>query len=347
MLHPAPSSPAPQAAAAVRSLSRDASLDGVRGVAIAMVVAIHTFGYVKLPDGPIADLLALLVRTVAVPMFFLVDGFLFARAQRTGRAFDAGLYVRRSARRLLLPWLVFSLLYLVLRWVYELVAPTDVQLLTGRGPAAWIETLLLGRASEQLYFLPSLFAIRLLAAPIRALAFRGAVARWLAFVAAACGAGFLMGSYRSLLPLPGYDPILHALWGLPFYLLGVAATDLWRRGPVPAIAAAAALVAARLGWPKVAWATEYAYLAALFLLFASFDITPAWLAAVGRRTMAIYLLHAPIVLRAVSLACERVVHDDPFLRFGLVWAGSFAISLLLALLLERSALGRLVLGEQR
>jgi hypothetical protein len=58
-----------------------------------------------------------------------------------------------------------------------------------------------------------------------------------------------MGAYRSLLPLPGYDPILYALWGLPFYLLGVAATDLWRRGPVPSIAAAAALVAARLDWP--------------------------------------------------------------------------------------------------
>ena len=210
------------------------------------------------------------------------------------------------------------------------------------------EALLLGRASEQLYFLPSLFAIRLLAAPIRALvAFECAVARWLVFVAAACGAAYLMSAYHSLLPLPGHDPILYALWGLPFYLLGVAATDLWRRGPLPPIVAAAALVAARLGWPKISWATQYAYLAALFLLFASSDVTPAWLAAIGRRTLAIYLLHAPVVMRAVSLAGERVVDDDPFLRFGLVWAGSFAISLVLALLLERSALGRLVLGAPR
>jgi hypothetical protein len=39
-----------------------------------------------------------------------------------------------------------------------------------------------------------------------------------------------------------------------------------------------------------------------------------------------------------------VVHDDQFLRFGFVWAGGFAISLVLVLLLERSVLGRLVLG---
>ena len=312
-----------------------------------MVVAIHTFGYVRLPDGPTADLLSLLVRTVAVPMFFLVDGFLFARGQQTSQAFDARLYVRRSARRLLLPWLVFSLLYLLLRWAYERLAHTDTQLLAGQGPAAWLEVLLLGRASEQLYFLPSLFAIRLLAAPMRALARRGGIARWLTFLAVACGAGVLVPAYRSALPLPGYDPILYALWGLPFYLLGVAATGIGRRGPVALFTATAALLAARLGWPHLAWATQYAYLAALFLFFVCFDVTPAWLAAVGRRTLAIYLLHAPVIMRAVSLVGERVAPDHPFVRFGFVWAGSFAIALALALLMERSALGRLVLGAER
>lgn len=325
--------------------TREAALDGVRAVAIGMVVAIHTFGYVELADGPIASLLSGIVRPVAVPTFFLVDGFLFARAQHSGQRFDTGRHLRRSARRLLLPWLVFSALYLVLRWVYELATPTDVRLLAGRGLLAWVESLLLSRASEQLYFLPALFAIRLLAAPIHRLARQGSAARWFAFLASALLAGPLAGAWRSWLPLPGYDPIAYALWGLPFYLLGVAALDLWDRGPAPALAAAAALAIARVAWPEAAWATQYTYLLALFLLFAGVDLTPHWLAAIGRRTLPIYLLHAPVVLRVVSLLAERPLSGSPVLRFALVWAASFAISLALAWLLERTRIGRTVLGE--
>ena len=53
-------------------------LDAIRTVAVFMVVAIHTMGYVPI-EGAQHAIISFLVHTVAVPVFFLVDGIIFAK----------------------------------------------------------------------------------------------------------------------------------------------------------------------------------------------------------------------------------------------------------------------------
>ena len=54
-------------------------LDSLRAVAIVMIVGIHTLGYcVSLPPDQ-KEILSFIVSEVSVPVFFLVDGYLFAR----------------------------------------------------------------------------------------------------------------------------------------------------------------------------------------------------------------------------------------------------------------------------
>ena len=53
---------------------RIAFLDGLRGVAIAMVVATHAMAYAGVDDSIVA-FLSFWVQSIAVPPFFLVDGF--------------------------------------------------------------------------------------------------------------------------------------------------------------------------------------------------------------------------------------------------------------------------------
>ena len=94
--------------------------------------------------------------------------------------------------------------------------------------------------------------------------------------------------------------------------------------------------------PDAFWATQYAYLALAFAAFTSLPITPAWLAAIGRRTMGIYLLHQPLVLfLAVKIFAPLVA--DPFALYALAWAASAGFGLLGTLLVERFALGRFLL----
>jgi peptidoglycan/LPS O-acetylase OafA/YrhL len=57
---------------------RIAFLDDLRLIGIVMVVGVHALGRANL-DQPIEEWFRFVVTTIAVPIFFLVDGFLFAR----------------------------------------------------------------------------------------------------------------------------------------------------------------------------------------------------------------------------------------------------------------------------
>jgi len=56
---------------------------------------------------------------IAVPLFFLVDGFLFSRKWATRDDFDFKDYVVKSVSRLLVPWAIFTLLYAICRLALE------------------------------------------------------------------------------------------------------------------------------------------------------------------------------------------------------------------------------------
>jgi len=320
-------------------------VDAYRGFAIVMVVGIHAAAYSDLAEHRLGPAILRFVATIGVPAFFLADGYLFALARRREPGFAALPFLRRSARRLLLPWLVFTVLYGLAQAIAERVGLAGHPILEGATPSR-ILLLAYGSAfSLQLYFLLSLFLVRSLAG----VWCRLAIAPWQAVVAVWAGYALLQIAWlgpalSARIHTPGLDPVVHAFWGLQFYLAGMAcaASDGAIRRRAPVLLAAAAVLAAgllALG-PDDSHLFQYTYLFGAFLVFLiSARLTRA-LRGVGRHTMGIYLLHQKL-FSLVSVA----LFASPLARFGLDVAGAFLTAWGLSVLLARFRWGRLVLGE--
>ena len=312
---------------------RLAFLDHLRAVGIVMVIGVHAVGYCT-PLSP--DQLAVFrtfVHAASVPIFFLVDGYLFARRHRHGDPVGYAGMVRRSFLRLVLPWLIFTVAYTTARWAFERAGVLDETLLVGE---PWPRVLLRAYGSvyaPQLYFLVSLFLLRL-AGPAFLRLVR--VRRFAVLVTVSAA---VFTAYKLVIPAVaevlriegGQEPILHALWGIQFYLLGIIAQragDLVtpRRvlSVVSPLLAVGLVLQDRLGEPG-AIAVQFSYL--LVLLHGSQLLTrPArgldWL---GCHTMGIYLVHAPVVIKGVSMVLGHAALT-PLVSFAAVVAATLVVS---------------------
>ena len=313
--------------------------DVLRGIGILFVAAIHAFAYLHLPTegGWAAPRFA--VQQIAVPIFFFADFWLLARRFPHGVAPGATrAYLLNSTRRLMLPWAIFSLLYLATR-----LAGERTGLLGGApvltGPASLPAALWHGAAAGQLYFLPALLMVR--AAGV--LLFRAAASPPRAWVLAA----LLFLAWRVLLerhiapPDVGVEPVLAALTGLCFAALGWAVALSAPRAPMLATAALAlAALAAQTIDERTAMACwQIAYLLAVWIAITRLPDNPlqraaAWL---GRHTMEIYLLHAPIAVKLISDILLRL-HVPNAAALLLAVAGCVAASLAVAALMRRLGL---------
>jgi uncharacterized membrane protein YcfT len=324
-------------------------VDAFRGFAIVMVVGIHAADYSEIGDHPLGPAILRFVTTIGVPAFFLADGYLFALARRRNPAFALGPFLRRSGRRLLLPWLLFTVAYGFSQTAAERFGLASRPILTGATPER-VVLLAYGSAfALQLYFLLSLFLVRSLAGLWRRLAIASAplvfaVAGGYALLQSAWLDSFLAARIHT----PGLDPVLHAFWGLQFYLAGIAcaAADaaIRRRAPL-LLGAAGALAAGILLLDADAFHLfQYAYLLGAFLAFqASARLTRA-LRGVGRHTMGIFLLHQPVLMKLFSLA-SAALFASQLTRFAFDVAGALLAAWGASLLLARSRWGRLILGE--
>lgn len=127
-------------------------LDGFRAIGIVMVVATHAFEYTQL-DSQARALLSFWVYAIAVPPFFIADGFLFARGQDGEKSFSAAHYIVKSGKRLLVPWLVFSLLYAALRLAYEYWGNPSAHIILGENVSTVVAGFYYSSFAGQLYFL--------------------------------------------------------------------------------------------------------------------------------------------------------------------------------------------------
>jgi fucose 4-O-acetylase-like acetyltransferase len=332
--------------------SRDRTLDAFRGVMIVFVVFIHALPYLGLPAGHAwAEAFQRIVTTIAVPGFFLADGMLFARTAG-GAEWDPMARLARSARRLLWPWLLFALVYMGLRLAVEaagllprlgppMTSPVDV------ARAVWVSTYASG-----LYFLPSLFLVRAAAIALRPLLADGRVVAVVGLVWPFVHKAFFEPAYLGAVQPVGMDPILHAIWGFGFFALGWAMTA-WRDRLNPAVVTAAALALGAASFaplPAVVGAISF-QLGYLLLVYGVLDalsgrglnLTTAVM--LGRRTMGIYLLHAPLVMKALELAITRIAdRNSPVALFALA-LGSLAAAVVLTEAVSRLRLGWLLFGE--
>jgi fucose 4-O-acetylase-like acetyltransferase len=324
-------------------------LDSLRAVAVFMVVCLHTLGYCLRLSQHEYQIVSFIVHTIAVPVFFFVDGWIFAfkSTQRAGIGYLAS--VRKSAFRLLLPWIIFSLAYTLIRYCFEVTGFLEQRMVIGR-PLAEIVLFSYGSVyAPQMYFLFSLFLVRLFLPFFRPLLRLRIPHLLLVFGVFYVAYRILIKFVQPLLDIPGgQEPILHALWGLQFFLAGLVVFQMKLSGSITyciasGILFAATLVAPRFVTVNLQHVNQYLYLMTAFLLFALFPAGFSPLNRIGKNTMGIYLIHTPVMMKAVSSLSNRYI-TNPLSSFLSISIIVFVISLWITVIVSRIPYGSLLFG---
>ena len=259
---------------------------------------------------------------IGVPIFFLVDGFLFLYRLECHGKFNYTDYVLKSARRLLVPWAGFSLLYLLVRLAYEYIGNPFEQLVLHRGFTDIMIAIWVGASAGQMYFLLSLFILR-------SLAFATRYIPKLPSITVLCGVGVAgviwWGIQNGMLPRGfqlranwggGQDPFVHAIWGLQYYLLGCSLYlyRAWLFRHARAVASGALLLFAGLSLSGTKWlfVQQYAYLVSVYSMFMVIEKGGGVLSTIGRHTMGVYLLHFPGILKLISVSFALVMDSTRY-----------------------------------
>lgn len=326
-------------------------LDSFRAIAIIMVLGTHTLGYcIPLPDHQ-KIIIQFIVHTISVPAFFLVDGYLFARSIKHSNKYNYLKNIRKSIFRLLIPWIIFTSIYTLARFFFEMAGFLKEKLIIGHSLQEIALSAYGSVYAPQMYFLASLFLIRLCGPVFSKLLFlRNLVSLLIMF--------FYLLVYHlynnSISPYlridGGYEPILHALWGFQYYLFGIIIFKISVNYKLKNLIAPFALLffvclltckaLGNIGSVLL----QYSYLITLFLLFNTLNIKSSVLNIIGRNTMGLYLIHAPIILKGVSLYSNKFI-PFPILNFFAILLGTFFLSSLFVVSLKNIPYVTIFLGE--
>lgn len=325
---------------------RLAHLDSIRAIAVFMVVGIHAMTYMPL-EGAERAIVGFLVHTVAVPIFFLVDGIIFAIHARDGRPLNYPEYILKSAQRLLIPWFIFSLLYVFMRWVFEYFGFFSDRIVVGTSLWDILKLIYSSQVSNQMYFLLSLFFIRIFSflwyrlSLLRQCVLLGV---WVCYTAISS----LWGAQLAHVFANGLDPVVHAVMGLRFFLFGTvvfACQSFMKKYSVPILLVSLVTVVIFKAFFPGTFLVQLPYMTCVYVLFLKFFENDNLLSHIGRYTMGIYLIHAPVVLKAASMAFQKLNVEGLF-GYIAVLCTAFLISLGLARLIGSVKIGRLILGER-
>ncbi len=328
-------------------------LDSLRAIAIIMVVSFHASSYcIPLPEHQ-KTIIILIANTVSVPLFFFVDGYLFAHGVVFSKDYTYSQHVRKSMCRLLVPWIVFTLFYVITRYCFEMSGFQKETLIIGH---SFQEVMLSAYGSvyaSQMYFLASLFLVRVCGPLFKKIVLiKQYVVLLLVFFCYFLAYRSCIGFISPYLRIDGgQEPILHALWGIQYYFTGIVIyktseiLDLKRLFVPFVLLFLIALIAHdRLGSVALAFG-QYSYLMTLFLLFMIVQTRLPFLEMIGRNTMGIYLLHAPLVLKGVSLVLNRFV-SIPIVSFFAILLGTFFLTCCIVITVKRIPYGVLLFGER-
>jgi surface polysaccharide O-acyltransferase-like enzyme len=332
---------------------RLAALDSMRAVAILMVVGVHALGYCRPLPEPSQAVIKFIVHTISVPVFFLVDGYLFARMNIGDSKPSYTDYVKKSMIRLLLPWLFFTIGYSVIRYIFELNGFFDNNLVLGKSALAVAKNSYGSVIAPQLYFLFSLFLIRLIA-PLTGFLFK--IDRNTVLAVGALYILFYRWPVNNFLAPylrinGGQEPILHAFWGMQFYLVGIIlylfkdsidnTKTFYLSVALFFLSFVTTVPENGIGIKLIV--TQYLYLFGFYFGFSLCPRTAQIINSIGTNTMGIYLLHAPIMLKAVSLFLNPLV-ATPILSYLLLVLIVFGSSYALTISVRRIPYGSLLFG---
>jgi fucose 4-O-acetylase-like acetyltransferase len=334
---------------------RLAFLDSLRALGILLVVGGHTIGYcLPLPEMQYKTTYYL-THIATVGIFYLADGYLIGARIPTGRM----LYIpvlKQSGYRLLIPWLAFTVFYTVARYMGEAAGILTPHQIIGQPAADVLISAYSSVFAPQLYFLVSLFILRAIYPLTKHIILDQPLFLSCAALVLGCIALYAYGPrnifpFSLLAPLPGQEPIIHALLGLPAHACGMLLYRVKDRIslPVAGLVSAVIFIAAttlKFGYQIDAQrVAQYSLLLMLFAGFSVLAINHRWMLWLGKNTMGIYLLHAPILLKVLSLGINRVV-TIPLLSFFLIVAGAVAASAAGIWVLRRIPGGSILLGEK-
>lgn len=327
-------------------------LDRLRGIAICMVVAIHAAEYADISGQAKAFLLSCF--GIAVPSFFMVDGYLFCASFKS-RKFDYRVYLTKSCVRLLVPWVVFTVIYVAFRAALEYSNVLPVRVIVGRPIEKLAMSIYMSSISSQMYFLLSLFLIRAWTPALRYLLLVPTYLVPFIFVAYALAwnefSGLRLFSASDADCLGGcFEPVTHALWGLQYYLFGACLFLCRERLELHYHAV---LISSLLmyGFAKsvhisLGWSEQYIGLLILWSMMRVFPSSDSWIAQVGKATMGIYILHMPIVLKAVGLLVAALLaQGNALMNYLFITVLTLVASALLTRVITSVRLGRAIMGE--
>jgi hypothetical protein len=307
-----------------------------------MVVATHALSYTGMDTN---KALTFWVQTVAVPPFFLVDGYLFLEALGKQPHFSYKGYVKKSARRLLLPWVIFTCFYGLIRLLFEYKGLLETRIILGHGALDIFNAAYQSEIAPQMHFLLSLFVIRVLSCMTKVAAefpplWVGAI--WAAYTIAWMNIAAAMGD-------EGLDPVFHGFWGLQYYLLGMV-LYVYRElaGKYAGVYACSfifVLLVLRLALHTPPIVTQYAYILSLYFGSLAVQTHAGVFSMLGKHTMGIFLFHAPIVIKGTSIIVPAIAKLAGLVQYALIVMLTVAVSLLITKLCVIVPYGTLVLGE--
>jgi peptidoglycan/LPS O-acetylase OafA/YrhL len=334
--------------------ARDSLLDGLRGLAILGVVLIHVVARLPEDQQAVARWLDHAGR-FGVPLFLVVAGAMVSRQHvHAAVAPDSFAWLTRRLQVVAIPYVVWALAYALVE-----AAPLAGGWQPGEPLLTRLVAIVLGYSAEQLWYMPAYLGLLLLMVPL-ATAARWLRGRFGAGPLRAVLAGLVAAQFGLLLalgqvsaaqspPPPWAAWLLHNEGRIPLQWLGFVATgwlidDLggWRRlaqPPLRPLWLVAGLVLH--GWvamrpaasaqfddfwcsTAIFWVTVAVLAWAPPLLGAARTAGwPVWLAALGRRSLPIYLAHV-----AGLLAVERWAPEGWLLHRPLWLAVAVVLSVL-------------------
>jgi fucose 4-O-acetylase-like acetyltransferase len=327
-------------------------LDSLRFIAIIMVIGVHTLGYcVELPKDTYR-IIAFVVHTIPVPVFFFVDGYLFARKVTNCINFSALKMIKKSAFRLLVPWLIFTISYTFIRFLFELSNYPMDKLLVNKSVMEILISAYGSVYASQMYFLISLFFIRVCSPIFRKVvsinSFKVLIVLFLGYYIIYRVSISTISLYITI--ENGQEPLLHALWGLQFYFFGIIIFKSSIKINIKSlfiplmfffIFAIALQYKMEINWIK--YVVQYLYLIIVFLFFSICADSFHFLSLMGKNTMGIYLIHTPIILKVVSLILNYFI-INPILSFLTILLSTLILTICIVYIIMSVPHGRLLFG---
>jgi surface polysaccharide O-acyltransferase-like enzyme len=189
---------------------RNRAMDALRTAAILAVILIHTTSrtiesvYMNLPKVPLSLLLNQVSR-FAVPLFFLISGFVLELSYRDDIGYFT--YLKKRAGKIFLPYVFWSFIYY--QFVYT------------QHDMGFLQTLIGGNSSYQLYFIPPLLLFYLIF-PLLHKLYRWISKWWVLVILIGTEIGLLYADYyRHAIVIP--DPLRITVLNYLFFVLGMVA----------------------------------------------------------------------------------------------------------------------------